>query len=99
MGLQLSKELPNGVTGNYWHISKLSLFNDFAQIRLCLHMSKEAKDAGKTPLMGVNIGVALLKSAIIAGNVYELAYDKIKESVLDPDTSEETNVFVNALDV
>lgn len=98
MGLQLPKDLPNGVTGNYWHISKLSLFNDFVQAQLCLHVSKEARDSGKTPLEMVDIGVNLLKSDIVEGNVYALVYGKIKESALDEDGLE-TNIFVDAIDV
>lgn len=53
MGLQLTHETAQGVSGNYWRVSEVYIHPKNEQVRaeLCLFVDKAASDAGKTCLL------------------------------------------------
>jgi hypothetical protein len=79
MALQLNEELSNGTSGNYWSIGTLNISETSTRVYLTLHVSKEAKDSGKTPLREISKTVKHTKNEVMTGNVYEFMYNKIKE--------------------
>lgn len=89
MALELSQELPSGVSGNYWRIAELVLgyLTDTAYCVVKLYKDSAARTAGKEPLSQVSY---LWKDADFAGwfdattlntvnyNPQERAYAKLK---------------------
>ena len=97
MALQLEKELENGTVGNYWSISTIKVEEGRSKVHLTLHVSHEAKVAGKTPLLEISKVVIHTKEQVMASNIYVLMYSELKKSVIIDEI--ETNEFVNSVDI
>ena len=97
MALQLQKDMTTGVSANYWSIVDLRLKNDKMVIKIELHLSKAIKTEGKSAIEVLNISVDCTKDEAMAGNIYEIAYNKIKASNIVEGI--ELNEFVEATNV
>lgn len=78
MALQLEKELPIGISANYWSISEIKVKDDELHVRIDLHISQSIKTSGKSAIESKRMIIPCSKQDVISGNVYQLAYDIIK---------------------
>lgn len=89
MALQLTQEHSSGVSGNYWHVTHLSLNRetDCLEVRIALYKDAAAYAAGKTELCFLNRAFTSITPA--TEDLIAFAYTKLK---LLPE-------FVGAVDV
>lgn len=80
MALQKSKELPSGVSGNYWKIISTSVdrLKSELSVKIALFKDKAASDAGKVNLGKVHTFSGVHSKPALAGDLTELGYEMIK---------------------
>ncbi len=85
MGLQLSKELSNGVVADYWRIVSVQM--DFvaqrAQVMMALYLNEGARKAGKIsllnmPIMWIGADIPFSIDSMNKANPVEIAYNAVK---------------------
>lgn len=94
MGLQISHENDQGVTGNYWRLLHIQAFPKEKSFRFSLGCFKDqaASDAGKNPIKEISSGCGNPEYDtyfdptvldVVSQNVFERAYEYIKTQTLD----------------
>lgn len=89
MALQLSYELPTGISGDYWKINWVSMNRDSGlniNVQVMLYLSEAARIAGKQPLMTKNYtwfgsdatDFDATQQDVAGENIIKTAYDKLK---------------------
>lgn len=83
MAIQLTLELPTGVSGDYWRVTSLVLKRtvDTANIVVALYKDQAARNADKDPLLTKSYQVegATLEALEAAANPVEYSYNQLKE--------------------
>ena len=96
MGLEKTRELPEGYSANYLRIGEFHFNKDTnnVSVTLLLYKDKISRDGGAS-----FIGNPISKSFTLdLSEVLDLLYPKVKESALD-ENGNETNEFADAKDV
>ena len=80
MALQLSKELDNGHTGNYWKVSKIDwTASDTAFVWVDLYKDSAARQGDKTPLKAERYKFDTFTVVNLEANyIIEFAYNQLK---------------------
>lgn len=84
MGLQLSKEMPSGVTGEYWRVTDLRLDKDVStRCQVSLFKDQAARSAGKMPLTVLDLqwndgDNPCTVAAMASADPFALTYAKLK---------------------
>lgn len=82
MALLKQKTLSNGVSGEYWRLTSVSVCKTGVAFRVFCKLELYVNEAHKltTPISGVSIMTSFEASSHdVAGNVVALCYEKIKE--------------------
>tara|TARA_R110002096_G_scaffold275286_4_gene469027 strand:- start:603 stop:899 length:297 start_codon:yes stop_codon:yes gene_type:complete len=97
MGLRLETTLDSGEVGEYFSIEELTVRQSDIVVRLYMYKSEALKTSGCSKMDSQLIVIEHDKSETAEGNLYAIAYTKLKESrMLD---GVEENKFANAVDV
>ena len=80
MALQKSKELPSGVSGNYWKIISTSVdrLKLELSVKIALFKDKDSSDQGKINLGKVHTFSGVHGKPALAGDLTALGYEMIK---------------------
>lgn len=83
MALQLNKDLPSGLSGNYWRITDalVSYMRNGSVCKLSLYKDQAAREAGKEPILEQSYAFDGAENPFTPTdsiNVLEALYDKLK---------------------
>lgn len=80
MAIQKSKTLPNGVTGDYWRITQVSIVstNMTFNVTISLFLSQAAFMAGAKPLTSNKIYRLTFTGPDLVGDIIATTYGKVK---------------------
>ncbi len=90
MALQKSKQLQNGITGNYWKITSVTAdkVKNQLQVVISLFVSKEISDEGKQSLQVKHSFIGDFTKEQLAGDLTILGYNLIKEKMALPEPTD-----------
>lgn len=100
MALIMNKDLPTGVSGNYWKISALTKDFILGRVEVVIVLFKDKATREKLaskPMLVVRRQMAVLALAEGSKDDRDAYYLELKKSVLDK-KGHETNPFVTATD-
>jgi hypothetical protein len=85
MALQLTEEMPSGVSGNYFRIENIRLLADSTQCTVVLYKDSAARTADKAPLkiqtfefVAGDNPCEIATMDLADSNPFKLCYDKLK---------------------
>lgn len=90
MAIQKTKELKNGVSGEYWRITRVHIDVNtlLTTLDLSLYLDKTSSDAGKAPISRTkSYKFVFTRDELLGGNFLALGYQKILDkanSVVPP---------------
>lgn len=85
MAIKKSKELKNGVVGEYWRVHQINIIDGVCHVGLACYLNKAARTAGKDimDMQTFTYPVGFAAQDMDIKNPIKIAYEKIKESRME----------------